>query len=187
MLTIEQWRERVAFDPESGRAWYLKSGNEVRAVSGGYRLVGVTVDGKSQSAHVHRIGWQLVNGPIPMGIQIDHINHNRLDNRLCNLRLASRSQNMANTRLRTINTSGFKGVSWHKASGKWQAQFEFRGPGIRKGYALGLYTSREEAARAYDRAAVAQWGEFAETNLSLGNYEKYQWEKHERDQERSYA
>jgi hypothetical protein len=59
----------------------------------------------------HRLVWELYHGPIPDGMHIDHINHIRDDNRLCNLRLASRSENCCNQLLLTRNTSGVKGVT----------------------------------------------------------------------------
>jgi hypothetical protein len=90
------------------------------------------------------------------GQDVDHINHNGLDNRKANLRLCSRSQNLANQRGRG-GASRFKGVWWDKVHRCWQAQ-------VGKLH-LGLFKSEEDAARAYDAAAVDRWGEFAWTNF----------------------
>lgn len=86
----------------------------------------------------------------------DHINGNGLDNRRANLRTATVAQNLANARCR--NPSGFKGVSPHAR--KWKAM-------CNRQY-LGLYATAEEAALAYDRAAVVAFGEFARLNFPEG-------------------
>ena len=65
---------------------------------------------------MHRV---IINAPKDM--QVDHINGNRLDNRRCNLRLATDGQNMGNSKIPRHNTSGFKGVSWDKRREQWEA------------------------------------------------------------------
>ena len=92
---------------------------------------------------------------------VDHINHNGLDNRRENLRLANQSLNNGNQRPRSGGSSKFKGVCWHKRGQKWQATIAFNSK--RRG--LGLFESEIDAAKAYDRAAREQWGEFALTNF----------------------
>lgn len=96
---------------------------------------------------------------------VDHINGNGLDNRRTNLRPATRAQNSANAHMGRNNTSGYKGVSLHKASGLWRA---YIGGGGRTRVELGLFTTPEEAALAYDEAAVARWGEYARPNFPIG-------------------
>ena len=98
------------------------------------------------------------------GIQVDHISHNTLDNRRCNLRLASPSQNSANRRKRTDNTSGYRGVCWKREHQKWFAQIECRKDGKRMNHHLGYFNTPEEAAIAYNIAAVKIHGEFATLN-----------------------
>lgn len=92
---------------------------------------------------------------------VDHINGDGLDNRRSNLRPATRSQNMANRRMNENNKSGFKGVYWNKASGKWHTQIGFEGRKLH----LGFHVSVVDAARAYDDAAVRLFGEYARVNF----------------------
>lgn len=92
---------------------------------------------------------------------IDHRNGDGLDNRRANLRITTQAQNCANTRIRSNNKSGFKGVSWKKGSNAWVAQIRRND----KSYHLGLFADREEAARAYDAAAVEFFGEYARINF----------------------
>ncbi len=70
----------------------------------------------------HRAIWIMHHGPIPDGLEVDHLNRIRDDNRIENLRLATRGQNQHNRKLNTNNTSGTKGVYWHPAKGKWVAR-----------------------------------------------------------------
>ncbi|MGH6691022.1 MAG: HNH endonuclease, partial [Gammaproteobacteria bacterium] len=94
------------------------------------------------------------------GREIDHVNGDRLDNRRANLRLAQRSQNMANGPAR-LRTSQYRGVSWRRRGKAWQAHIMVN----RGNHFLGLYESETDAARAYDLAAVAAFGEYARPNL----------------------
>ncbi len=96
------------------------------------------------------------------GQDVDHINSNGLDNRRANLRLATRSQNLRNSRLPKSNTSGFKGV-W-KQGDNWVASIRVEG----KTRCLGTFLAPEDAARAYDRSAIEIAGEFARTNADMG-------------------
>lgn len=98
----------------------------------------------------------------PADLFVDHINGNGLDNRRCNLRLCTNSQNQQNRRApKHAPLSEFKGVTWHRSAAKWQAQIKLHGRNIY----LGLYESEIEAARAYASAAERHFGEFAFTNL----------------------
>ena len=82
------------------------------------------------------------------GVVVDHINHNGLDNRRCNLRLLTRSENLHNKRLYRNNTSGYRGVTWHKDRKKWAVQVGANG----ENHYIGLFDSKEEAAEAARRA-----------------------------------
>ena len=104
----------------------------------------------------HRVAWLIHYGEWPDG-QVDHINMVRSDNRIDNLRLATRSENAMNRGKQNDNTSGYKGVSWHKSSGKWQAKIKKNGKCIY----LGTYHDVLEAHLAYCRAVHDVHGQFA--------------------------
>lgn len=106
----------------------------------------------------HRLAWLYVYGEWP-DAEIDHINGNTGDNRISNLRPATRAQNGANRGRQTNNASGVKGVCWHAQSGKWRAMIRISG----KSRHLGLFNDIGAAAAAYARATVNRNGEFART------------------------
>jgi hypothetical protein len=100
----------------------------------------------------------------PASEQTDHRDGNKLNAQVRNLRPATKSQNGANTRVRGGSTTGLKGVSFHKQSGKYTAQIRTLG----KLTYLGLFDDPREAAKAYDAEAIIRHGPFALTNKSLG-------------------
>jgi hypothetical protein len=93
--------------------------------------------------------------------QVDHHDHNTLNNTKENLRAASRSQNQHNARGHADGSSGYKGVHWHSARNSWVARIYVNGVEQH----LGMFDSAEDAARAYDAAASKHHGEFAYLNL----------------------
>lgn len=111
---------------------------------------------RRRSYFLHRL---LLNAP--KGVLVDHINGEPLDCRRENLRLCNAKENARSRRKHRNTSSRFKGVTWHARVGKWQAVIV---PNGRMRY-LGLYVSEEEAGRAYDRAAVEEFGAFAKLNF----------------------
>ncbi|WP_407672128.1 AP2 domain-containing protein [Noviherbaspirillum soli] len=101
---------------------------------------------------------------IDAGLVVDHINSDTHDNRPCNLRLATPIQNHCNRNLYSNNRSGYKGVRYHSKHGKFLACVAMNG----MSYHVGIFGTAEEAAEAYDRAAIDLHGEFARTNAQLG-------------------
>ena len=102
---------------------------------------------------------RLINGT-PDGIETDHINHNRLDNRRGNLRNCTHLQNQHNFSMPKSNTSGYKGVDWHKPNHKWRAQIKFHGKKIH----IGFFKNIGDAASAYETKAKELFGEFMNGN-----------------------
>jgi len=113
------------------------------------------VNGKMIRHFMHRLIMSA-----PSGLQVDHINHNTLDNRKSNLRLCSNGQNQHNTRIRSDNSSGYKGVKKH--GDRWRADIGFN----KKRYFLGLFETPELAYEAYCLAAAKFHGEFANFDYS---------------------
>lgn len=109
-------------------------------------------DGSRSTVYMHRV----VNGT-PSELFTDHIDGNKLNNCRANLRNATKKQNAANVGLRSTNRSGFKGVSWNKRDGLWQAHIYQAG----KRKFLGYYVTAEEAFAEYQAVAKMQHGEFA--------------------------
>lgn len=99
----------------------------------------------------HRIIWMLLYGDEPA--EVDHINHNRADNRPVNLRAADRTANQRNASMYKTNTSGANGVHWQSKNGKWRAEIRHE----RKSIHLGYFSDFREAAAAR-KAAEKQYG-----------------------------
>jgi len=96
----------------------------------------------------------------PEGMETDHINGNGLDNRKCNLRICTTAENQRNQRAQTGRSSIYKGVTWNKRGSVWAAQMNSRGGTLH----LGSFKVETDAARAYNIAAIARYGEFAKVN-----------------------
>ena len=137
---LSQWNWSANFDSRKDIP------RATRSVSLAERLT----KGVPRTLHMHR--FILSARP---GEEVDHINGNSLDNRRANLRIVSRSDNLRNRRTFKTNKAGFKGVRFEKSTGAWQATLF-----------LGNFASAEEAARAYDAAALAVYGDVAHLNFA---------------------
>ena len=128
------------------------------SVAGYINTIGYTIiQIGGRKLHAHRLAWLYMTGKWPAR-EIDHINRVRSDNRFANLRQATSTQNKHNTTDRVTNTSGHRGVTWHKHRQKWQAQISVAG--VHR--YLGLFDTVEEAVRARE-AAVALFHNYAKT------------------------
>lgn len=158
-LTLSRLQELLQYDPVAGvLRWRVSRGAaKVGSIAGRLNSNGhrqISVDGVRYMAH--HLTWLHETGEFPTS-DIDHEDLDKDNNRFTNLREATRVQNCANQNKRRSNTSGFKGVSHHKATGKFQASLSHR--------YLGLFVTAEAAARAYDTAAKHHNGEFARLNF----------------------
>ena len=152
-LTIERLGEVLNYDKETGVfTWKVSPRNRTlpgdiagRKNTNGYLIV--TVD--QQTVRLHRVAWALTHGRWPEA-DIDHINGVRDDNRLDNLREATRGQNCQNTGRRTDNSSGVKGVHLRKDTGKYSASIMVDG----KTSYLGSFDTLEEAKMAREQEEV---------------------------------
>lgn len=159
-LTQVRLKKLLHYDPETGVfTWKIKASTKTRvgSIAGtmnskGYRRIGI--DGRDYQAH--RLAWFYMNGEWP-NPGVDHRDLNPSNNSYANLRVANQSQNISNTNKRTTNTSGSKGVSIHKRTGKWRAQIGHLGKSIH----IGLFGTKEEAIRAYNSMAVKLQEQFA--------------------------
>lgn len=120
-----------------------------------YAIRSVTVRGKRTVISMHR---QIMGNP--RGKEVDHINGNGLDNRESNLRVCSRSQNARNRSHNRNSFSQLRGVGWHKKSMKWQAYIKVDGKSIH----LGLFETKNEAAKAFNVACKKHFKEFSRLN-----------------------
>jgi hypothetical protein len=164
VTTQPRLKELFDYDAETGNLIWKVQRNSYRgrakpgAVAGcigtnGYRLI--RVDGLLRNAH--RWVWMWHHGDFPPpGIDIDHINGVRTDNRIENLRLATRSQNMWNQRKRSDNTSGYPGVKYDERCGKWAARIR-----VNKQFRwLGHHNTMEEAVAARRAASLLLHGDY---------------------------
>jgi hypothetical protein len=155
-LTSEQLRSEVDYDPETGVFTRIteRGGCAVGSVAGwrgkkGYQHLNVL--GRKYAAH--RLAWLHVYGEWPTGA-LDHINRDKTDNRISNLRIATPAENQRNIGVRKSNTSGVVGVYWFARTGKWMAAVFLGGKNIHLGY----FENKDDAIAARQKAAELVYG-----------------------------
>lgn len=140
------------FDKVNQFRWYAERRKK------GFRAKGtIKLDGNKKSQPLSRYIYELKHGKIPEGMLIDHINHDTLDNRIKNLRLATRSENNRNRVKNNNNRTGFKGVSFSKKGKKFEAKIKIN----KKSVHLGYFVDAKDAYKAYCEASIKYHGEFS--------------------------
>ncbi len=122
----------------------------------GYAKTTIWKNNKATQLRMHH----MINGKTKKGEYTDHINGNKLDNRRENLRICTNAENMRNRPAPSSNTSGYKGVTWHKQRNRWAARIKV----FYKSIHLGLFDSKKDAAKAYNMAAKKHFGKYAYLN-----------------------
>lgn len=130
------------------RTHSMKPGHQAGCVSTTTGYIVIRIFDKLMQGH--RVVWELVNGGIPDGMEIDHVDGDRTNNRITNLRLATSSNNKWNRGKGKNNTSGYKGVCWDNQHKAWRSQICIN----YKRKLLGIFDSKEEAYAAYCKAAA---------------------------------
>lgn len=159
-VTQARLRELFHYDADTGLFTRIKKtahrtrvGDVSTCVDGGGYIM-IMIDAKRYKAH--QLAWLYMTGEWPADV-IDHINGVTNDNRWGNLRPATRRQNCGNQKLKSNNSSGFKGVSWDRSHNKWKAEIGING---RSTY-IGRFDDPAAAHAAYMEAVKVQYGEFA--------------------------
>lgn len=159
-VSAEEVRRRIRVDPDTGALFWRSDPPKGRLVGdrlpfrdNGNGYLYSTVNRRGYG--VHRLVWAALRGVWP--VEVDHIDGDKSNNRPANLREASRSQNECNKTVKSNNTSGYKGVGWHKCKDRWRAYIQIDGRQI----SLGYHDTPELAHRAYCGAASKLHGEFA--------------------------
>jgi len=147
------WRQRANVRPEWNSRY---AGREAFTYSDTWGYKTGAIHDKPYRAH--RVIWAMETGVWPVK-DIDHINCHTSDNRMCNLREATESQNLRNRGAQRNNTSGFKGVSFDSRRSYWVANINVK----KKRRYLGAFSTPEEAHAEYCKAAREMHGEFART------------------------
>ncbi|MEX9566100.1 HNH endonuclease [Morganella morganii] len=149
----------LTYKPESGLFFWNESRGKAKkgdkagyVMSNGY--IGISFNKRIYKAH--RLAWFFMNGEMP-ALEIDHINCDKSDNRICNLREVSRTENIRNRGMHKRNSSGVKGVSWKGSRGKWETRIGHMNGRIH----LGMFSDLELAELVVSEAREKYHGEYA--------------------------
>ena len=157
--SIAQQKLHELFEYRDGKLfWKIRKaacvyiGNEAGSIDKkGYRRVMIN----NKSYKTHRLVFMMHYGYLPK--QVDHIDGNKLNNNIENLRQATHGQNRQNSKIQKNNTSGVKGINWQKRDNKWQARVMLN----KKSHQIGYFETLEEAKKAIEKARQQLHGEFA--------------------------
>jgi hypothetical protein len=153
MITHKELHELFEYDLDTG--CLLRNG---KLVGTSHSLGYLKLKIKGRTYFAHRLVFLYCYGRWP--IRLDHINRNKSDNRLENLRECSHEHNNANRGIMKNNSSGFKGVHWSRSANSWRSQVGYE--------VIGHFVNKRDAAIAYDEAATRKYGDVAVTNKKLG-------------------
>lgn len=161
MITFERANELLHYEPSSGKLFWKKTttnrvkvGDEAGSFCASTGYINVVIDGRGYN--LHRIAILLTTGVYDKTVQVDHVDHDRGNNRLSNLRVVSHAVNMRNQSLRNTNKTGITGVCvkyTRKGTKRYEANITYNFKNIY----LGRYKTPEEAAAAR-RAAEIKYG-----------------------------
>ncbi len=159
MITQKYLKSVLSYDENTGlfskltKSWKFNIGDTLNNPRpDGYITLGI----KNNTYLAHRLAWLYVYGKFPKN-NLDHINGNRADNRICNLREVTQSQNSMNRTKQSNNTSGIKGVTWDKQCNKWKAQIKYNG----KVKNLGVFRNIEDAEAVVKEARIKFHNDYA--------------------------
>jgi len=157
LINQELLKEKLHYDKDTGIFTWTDSklnsnkvrGKEAGSISktNGYIYISFLLGGKHRKFGAHRLAWLYVYGEFPKE-QLDHINHDRLDNRISNLREVTQRENLRNRSMPKNNTSGYNGVHFRKDTKKYQAKVKVDGRTIHLGY----FKKAEDAGQAAKEA-----------------------------------
>jgi predicted deacylase len=149
--------ESVEYDSKTGEFFRIFR-HKRKPISGTNKKGYIQIQLSDRKIEAHRLAAELVFGSDSIvDMHIDHKDRNILNNKISNLRIATASQNLANSKKSVKNTSGHKGVYKHSLSCGWVAQIRIN----KKITYLGIFNTPEKAKSAYDEAAETYFGEFA--------------------------
>ena len=157
-MNIDALKSLLRYDPDTGLIyWIAKGKGKIKKKAAGTLLysgyIGISIGSKRWQAH--RIAWALHHGDWPKD-QVDHINGIKTDNRACNLRAATNSQNGKNLKLSKANKTGVAGVCWNEKHQSYRAYIKVE----HKAMYLGTYKKLDDAAKARRDAEEKYFGEW---------------------------
>jgi hypothetical protein len=166
---VEVWKDIDGYDnyvvSSFGNVYHIQSGIVLKnwLDTNGYQMVGLRNNGKRKTINIHRLVAQAFIANPEHKKCVDHIDNNRTNNKVSNLRWATTSENNMNKCKQSNNTSGIVGVSFHKKQKKWHARITIDG----KQKHLGCFTTLQEAKEARIKAVNKCFGDFAHPSQRL--------------------